>query len=58
VEGIRAARGLTAIGQQPKGYVHGTTRAAPECGCGEIRDTERFSSIHGTIDAFYCGACD
>ena len=30
----------------------------PECGCDEIHETTRWSSVHGTIDAFYCGACD
>lgn len=30
----------------------------PECGCDEIHATTRTSSIHGTINAFYCGACD
>jgi NAD-dependent SIR2 family protein deacetylase len=30
----------------------------PECGSNEIHETTRTYSLHGTIEAFYCGACD
>jgi hypothetical protein len=30
----------------------------PECGCDEIHPTTRTYPIHGTINGFYCGACD
>jgi hypothetical protein len=45
-------------GVKPKTPSMERPELCPECGCDEIRDTARFSSIHGTIDAFYCGACD